>query len=97
MVEVITVQGCNNRARQWIHYSVTLDGCQMEVFNIFSFSPDKIQFGNIHIYIVLEIVDIVPYDQRNGILHIYHILLPSTWGFASIDGIMFHTKNCLQR
>lgn len=21
-----------------------LDGCQMEVFNIFSFSPDKIQF-----------------------------------------------------
>ncbi len=34
--EVITVQGCNNKRRQWIHYSVALDGCQNGSYSISS-------------------------------------------------------------
>lgn len=46
-----------------------LDGCQMEVFNIFSFSPDKIQFWQYtHIYCI-------------GKLLIF-FLMTTKWNFA---------------
>ncbi len=65
----------------------------MEVFNIFS--PDKIQFWQYTYILYLKIADIVPYDQRMEFCIFTTFYYLDMGIFASIDGIMFHTKNRL--
>lgn len=49
-----------------------LDGCQMEVFNIFSFSPDKIQFWQYtHIYCIGKLLILFLMTNEMEFCHIY--------------------------
>lgn len=70
-----------------------LYGCQMEVFNIFSFSPDKIQFWQYtHIYCIgkLLIFFLMTNEMEFRIFATFYY--PGHGYFTSIDGIIFHTK-----
>lgn len=70
-----------------------LDGCQMEVFNIFSFSPDKIQFWQYtHIYCIGQLLIFFLMTNEMEFCIFTTFYYPRHGYFASIDGIMFHTK-----
>ncbi|KJT29549.1 hypothetical protein SEEH1831_23066 [Salmonella enterica subsp. enterica serovar Heidelberg str. 77-1831] len=73
-----------------------LDGCQMEVFNIFSFSPDKIQFWQYtHIYCIGKLLILFLMTNEMEFCIFTTFYYPRHGYFASIDGIMFHTKKLL--
>lgn len=65
----------------------------MEVFNIFSFSPDKIQFWQYtHIYCIGKLLILFLMTNEMEFCIFTTFYYPRHGYFASIDGIMFHTK-----
>lgn len=73
-----------------------LYGCRMEVFNIFSFSPDKIQIWQCtHIYCIGKLLIFFFMTNEMEFCIFTTFYYPGYGYFTSIDGIIFHTKKLL--